>query len=59
MSQLALNHQHFPSLSDKKNAYQFHSYGTILIAISIVTNSNVSAYFSSDKEMIEIIDKHG
>ena len=59
ISHLESNHQHFPSLSDKKNAYQFHSYGTILIAISVVTNSNVSAYFLSDKEMIEIIDKHG
>ena len=59
MSQLASNHQHFRSLSDKKNAYQFHSYGTILIAITVITNSNESAYFSSDKKMIEIIDKHG
>lgn len=59
MSQLASNHQHFRSLSDKKNAYQFHSYGTILVAITVITNSNESAYFSSDKEMIEIIDKHG
>ena len=50
MSQLASNHQHFRSLSDKKNAYQFHSYGTILIAITVITNSNESAYFSSDKE---------
>ena len=59
MSQLASNHQHFRSLSDKKNAYQFHSYGTISIAITDVTSSYESAYFSSDKEMIEIIDKHG
>lgn len=59
MSQLASNHQHFRSLSDKKNAYQFHSYGTILIAITVITNSNESAYFSSDKKIIEIIDKHG
>ena len=59
MSQLASNHQHFRSLSDKKNAYQFHSYGTILIAITVITNSNESAYFSSDKKINEIIDKHG
>ena len=59
MSQLASNHQHFRSLSDKKNAYQFHSYGTILVAITVITNSNESAYFSSDKKIIEIIDKHG
>lgn len=59
MSQLASNHKHFRSLSDKKNAYQFHSYGTILIAITVITNSNESAYFSSDKKIIEIIDKHG
>ena len=59
MSQLASNHQHFRSLSDKKNAYQFHSYGTILIAITVITNSNESADFSSDKKIIEIIDKHG